>query len=159
MRRGAHGVPSSSEGFCPLERVWRHHADDANRPSCFSRPYIMWVHPSTRRHTGTPTRHPDSSRKLFQVPRWRTRETSGKQSIHTMLTPRKPGRTLRSRWARGARDDIPRPMSVSVGGSSLTQWPCVCAVNPLSRGVYCGLWMLNTPTLTEYTPIYATTAL
>jgi hypothetical protein len=57
LRRGAHGVPSSSEGFCSLERVWHHHADDANRPSCFSRPYIMWAHPSTRRHTGTPTRH------------------------------------------------------------------------------------------------------
>ena len=40
LRRGALGVPSSSEGFCPLvsERVWHHHAYDANRPSCFSRP-------------------------------------------------------------------------------------------------------------------------
>ena len=64
-------------------------------------------------------------RELFQVPRWRTRATSGKQSIQTMLTPRKRGRTLRSRWARGARDDI-RKTNERIRGWILTCSMALC---------------------------------
>ena len=67
----------------------------------------------------------NSSRELFQVPRWRTRATSGKQSIHTMLTPRKRGRTLRSRWARGARDNI-RGTNERIRGWILTYSMALC---------------------------------
>ena len=78
----------------------------------------------------------NSSRELFQVPRWRTRATSGKQSIHTMLTPRKRGRTVRSRWARGARDDI-RKTNERIRGWILTcsMALCLCSEPTLTGGL------------------------
>ena len=79
----------------------------------------------------------NSSRELFQVPRWRTRRlaTSGKQSIHTMLTPRKRGKTLRSRWAWGARDNI-RKTNARIRGWILTcsMALCLCSEPTLTGG-------------------------
>ena len=81
----------------------------------------------------------NSSRELLQVPRWRTCASSSKQSIHTMLTPRKRGRTLRSRWARGARDsdNIHPKTNELIRGWILTYSMalCLCSEPALTGGL------------------------
>ena len=121
------GEPTESpEDFCPLQRVWHHASRMPTGPvtsagstlcGCTHLPDAI----QARQHN---TRN--SSRELFQVPRWRTRATSGKQSIHTMLTPRKRGRTLRSRWARGARDNIHPKTNERIRGWILTYSMALC---------------------------------
>ena len=63
LAQGSPRSPLFIIGLLPSSESLALCVHDANRPSCFSRPYIMWVHPSTRRHTGTPTRHPEQLKR------------------------------------------------------------------------------------------------